>query len=973
MESLKLYSRKITAQKYLKESQILCNYDIKKYFICDSYSKFLGIIKNSINPCFFEYISEIVNVPIYFDIEIYKEKNLKEFNEHVEIILNIQNIIKKKYEEQNYIIKSIILESHNNDKKSYHIIFRMFSKEENCPILFDNVKVLKTEISNINIFKDLINKKIIDTSVYREGVFRTIYSTKFSENRPFVKSHMSDDFDELDSFICNNIHDECLVIIENENENIENIENTENTENIGDIGNDTLQGDLDIIEPIQKDLTVANKTLIKKFVRKHYNYTNGNIRDIIINHENNCIIIALDDKFCHNVDREHKSNNQYIVIDSCSSKRKCHDLDCKDYKFTELKMTEYPKELNEIIKNVLKVNKQELELIDKAIKECKDYITENFDEAIEEIKFDKNEMVFRGNASQNGALIKMNGKCRVCEIEHQITTTGYCIKCIVCKSIYPKNQLIPVDDRYKNLNSFWMNYSQLVNNGTVNININNNYYSGEEDFNCDVQLDTRIFNNKELTKLYNQVLDGHKVIKISELISKLESDFKYANSEWFFFNGSIWKMDKESLKFKERIVSLSQHFNRIQSHYEHKKNAINSNSILVKNVKSLINKLYKPGFEDDIIKGAKIFYNDEDFIGKLNSKKHLLPFTNGVHDLLTNQFRLTTKEDYINLTVNYPCLLEMQSENQEVYKFLREVLPSKSVRDYVLKKMSECLNGDIPNTYFLMFIGDTGANGKSQLLNLMKLAMGEFGEKVEVTLLTRKRNNANEANSEKIKLLNKRFAFLSEPEDGEKINIGLLKELTGSEEIVARGLYQDSLSFVMEAKLFLACNELPEIKGEDTALWRRIRVIDFPSRFVDEPKEEGEYKIDRTLPSRMREDISWRQTFMKILLEYYYKDVKEPDEVKMKTNEYRQENNEFFNWMNENIIYSEKYEDYVELKSICELFLDKVKISSKTSSKYKKEIEKYIKEKIPNIQYEYKQLGYSSDLRPRGWANLKIV
>lgn len=634
-------------------------------------------------------------------------------------------------------------------------------------------------------------------------------------------------------------------------------------------------------------------------------------------------------------------------------------------------MSEYPKELNEIIKSVLKVNKQELELIDKAIKECKDYITENFDESIEEIKFDKNEMVFRGNASQNGTLMRMNGKCRECQIEHQITTTGYCIKCIVCKSIFPKNQLIPVDDRYKNLNSFWMNYSQLVNNGTVNININNNYY-GEEEFNCDVQLDNRIFNNKELTKLYNQVLDGHKVIKIGELISKLEVDFKYTNGEWYYFNGSIWKMDKESLEFRKKTVNLSQHFNRIQSHYEHKKNAINSNSILVKNVKSLINKLHKPGFEDEIIKGAKMYYNDEDFLGKLNSKKHLLPFTNGVHDLLTGEFRPTTKEDYINLTVNFPCLLDHQPENQEVHKFLREVIPSEGVRDYVLKKMSECLNGDIPNTYFLMFIGDTGANGKSQLLNLMKLAMGEFGEKVEVTLLTRKRNNANEANSEKIKLLNKRFAFLSEPEDGEKINIGLLKELTGSEEIVARGLYQESLSFVMEAKLFLACNELPDIKGEDTALWRRIRVIDFPSRFVDEPKEPGEYKIDRTLPSRMREDISWRQTFMKILLEYYYKDVKEPPEVKMKTNEYRQENNDFFNWMDENIVLSNKYEDYVELKTICELFLDKIKVPSKTSSKYKKEIEKYIKEKFPNNQFQYKQIPYSPDLRPRGWSNIKL-
>src|SRR6476620_4710343 len=100
-----------------------------------------------------------------------------------------------------------------------------------------------------------------------------------------------------------------------------------------------------------------------------------------------------------------------------------------------------------------------------------------------------------------------------------------------------------------------------------------------------------------------------------------------------------------------------------------------------------------------------------------------------------------------------------------------------------------------------MFIGSEGANGKSQLLNLMKLTMGEFGEKVEVSLLTRKRSDANQANTEKIKLCNKRYAFLSEPEDGEKINIGLLKELTGSEEIIARGLYEKSKTFIMETKL----------------------------------------------------------------------------------------------------------------------------------------------------------------------------
>jgi phage/plasmid-associated DNA primase len=250
----------------------------------------------------------------------------------------------------------------------------------------------------------------------------------------------------------------------------------------------------------------------------------------------------------------------------------------------------------------------------------------------------------------------------------------------------------------------------------------------------------------------------------------------------------------------------------------------------------------------------------------------------------------------------------------------------------------------------------------------MKATIGQLGEKVEVTLLTRKRNNANEANTEKFKLMNKRFAYLSEPEDGEKINIGLLKELTGSEEVVARGLYQDSVSFVMEAKLFLACNELPEIKGEDSALWRRIRVVDFPSRFVDEPSQENEYPIDRTLPARMREDVTWKQTFMNILLEYYSKNVPEPQEVQMSTNQYKEDNNLMFTWLNENVVKDSN--SCLQLKDVCELFTGK-KADNLLKSRIKKDIEKWIKETHADVKWEYQDSRYNN-IKYRGWKHLKI-
>ncbi len=948
---MKVFAKKATAVKYLKPGQIICNDNIKKYFILENYKQFEKLITSNSTPMYYEFIQEDAFVNLFFDIEIYKDKNEDLYEGDSALLELLKATVNQQFADIGLTCKFIILESHKHDvKKSYHVIVRANDARGNA-MYIKGVKQLKPYISTL--FPDLVEQKVIDVSVYREGLFRTIQSTKQDENRPLVKNVQSDEFDFTETFVtcCPGADDTNVIAVS------KLITTTQPREKFQD-NNEVVK------QPVQKELTEKDKEVIRKFVRRSYKYRNKDIRDIILNHELNCINVNLFDTFCFHIDREHRSNHQYIVIDTYSSKQKCHDLDCNEFKHNEIQISNFPKELNEIILKCLKVNKREQELIERAIQDCKDYITNNFDENIEEIQFDRQEMVFKGNASNTNMMV-IRGACTSCKLEHHITNTGYCLKCSVCNTIYPKNQLIPVDDRYKNLNNFWMNYTQLVNNGTLNININN-FYGGEEEFSCDIQLDNSIFRNKELTKLYNQILDGHKVVLLSELMSKLEVDFKYTGGEWYFFNGSIWKHDKESLEFRKRTVKLSTNFSRIQSYYESKKAGDNSNGSIIKNIKSLVNKLHKTGFEDEIIKGAKMYYNDEEFIKNLNSKKHLVPFSNGVYDLLENKFRKTTKEDYVNLTVNFDYKPDVR--NAEAVDFIHKVLPNVSVRDYVLKKMSECLNGDIPNTNFLMFIGD-GANGKSQLLNLMKLTIGELGEKVEVTLLTRKRNNANEANTEKIKLMNKRFAFLSEPEDGEKINIGLLKELTGSEEIVARGLYQEAVSFVMEAKLFLACNELPEIKGEDTALWRRIRVIDFPSRFLDDPKDNNEYKIDRTLPSRMREDITWRQTFMNMLLEYYNKDVPEPNEVKVKTNEYRQENSDLFCWLEANVVPDDN--SVVELKDICDLYVGRVTTKQEKTS-FKRQIEKWVKEKHKHLESNCKYSKHNG-IKYNGWKGLAFV
>ena len=461
----------------------------------------------------------------------------------------------------NVTTKCIILESHSDKKLSFHVIIRFYKDDKE--ILFENVNVLKNLYRKLNLheYKDCENKYIIDPSVYREGLFRTIYSSKPNENRPLVKSESSDDFTDIETFI--GYHNDDYSIFDVEDDIIDDIidgiidvvidrpdrpDKSERPDRSG--RHDRSQ---ELVVNIPEDLNNEDKINIRKFVQKDFHHFPNRIRDVFIDKIHNCIVIALMERYCPFLDKEHRGNNQYVVIDTSSAKQKCHNKECNEYKYNEIKLENYPKEVNEVIKKCLRVNQQELELIDHAIVECKNYINENFDKDVKEVQFDRKAMIFRGNVSDKSLVAVLKGKCPECNVEHQISDNGYCLKCKVCAAVFPKNQVIPLDDRYKQLNNFWMNYNQLVNHGTIN-NIINIYNNSEQEFSCDIKLDSGIFKNKEVTNIINQVLDGHKITMISKLLFTINKDFVYSRNNWYYFTGSIWRCDNDNIEMKKMIV-----------------------------------------------------------------------------------------------------------------------------------------------------------------------------------------------------------------------------------------------------------------------------------------------------------------------------------------------------------------------------------------------------------------------------------
>lgn len=199
-----------------------------------------------------------------------------------------------------------------------------------------------------------------------------------------------------------------------------------------------------------------------------------------------------------------------------------------------------------------------------------------------------------------------------------------------------------------------------------------------------------------------------------------------------------------------------------------------------------------------------------------------------------------------------------------------------------------------------------GGNGKSKLIELFEFAFGDYCGNMSVTLITQKRPASNACTPELLKNKGKRFITLQEPDEDEKIHVGAMKELSGGDKIQARGLHKDPIEFKPQWKIVMTSNVLPEVSANDRGTWRRIRVTEFISRFVDPEDLDDDipyqFPIDYDLSTKLKE---WPEAFMSILIKEYAKYKKtglvEPEEVKVNTKAYKQESDIFMQFMNESI------------------------------------------------------------------------
>lgn len=381
------------------------------------------------------------------------------------------------------------------------------------------------------------------------------------------------------------------------------------------------------------------------------------------------------------------------------------------------------------------------------------------------------------------------------------------------------------------------------------------------------------------------------------------------NTEWYEFNGIRWKKShiinlliSEELPKYYRAIKIS---DTSISHKNLQDFLVNSDKVdaNMRNqmVDNIISKLENLSFKNNII--SQIIYlfktHDEDFYKNLDSTSYLLGFKNGVYDFKSMSFRDGIQSDYITFSTGYEYIdyNENCEHTKEIYTFLSQIIPNRRVLEYTLKVLGKSLIG-VPDERFYIWTGLSGANGKSTLVNFLEHTLGDYITGVDVSLLTNRRGSSSNASPDVVRLRGKRIFTFQEPEHDDKLRTGILKQYTGGDTIVARELFKAPISFKLQGTMIMCCNDLPTVTSCDGGTWRRIRVVEFKSRFCDNPVKQNEFKIDPTIKYKIK---SWRPYFMSILIHWYQKyleeGMKEPDEVKKATNKYKVDNdkfNEFF-------------------------------------------------------------------------------
>lgn len=389
-------------------------------------------------------------------------------------------------------------------------------------------------------------------------------------------------------------------------------------------------------------------------------------------------------------------------------------------------------------------------------------------------------------------------------------------------------------------------------------------------------------------------------------------------NKWYHFEKHRWQKIEEtqtlSIKLSEE---LSLKFLKLASTYYNKSTDLKGMQAdmykgRADNLKKLSDKLKDVRYKERILKACKEIFYVKDFDKSLDQNNYLVGFNNGIYDLEARVFRPGTPDDLVSKSTGYDYKVYNRDDQliKDLEKFLRSIQPDDDMYLYVMAYCASHFEGSNSDQKFMIWTG-SGGNGKGRLVYLMENTFGEYSGSLQPTAITEKRNSSAGASPDIADQIGVRSICIQEPNSADNLNLGFVKQITGEDTLQVRALYSDPFKLKPQFKLVLCCNKLPQIpEGGEGGTWRRIRVVDFSQKFVENPSGPGEQKADNDINNKIK---NWFQGFAWLLLNVFYPKYKEkgiegltPERVKLSTEKYKCDSNVYIEFINEYVVFEER-------------------------------------------------------------------
>lgn len=335
---------------------------------------------------------------------------------------------------------------------------------------------------------------------------------------------------------------------------------------------------------------------------------------------------------------------------------------------------------------------------------------------------------------------------------------------------------------------------------------------------------------------------------------------------WLVWDGQRWMLDAGALRVQELAKSavLALHDEAKEALRRGEDGAHKALAGLARSSASQIDKVVK------LARSApEVMVLSKD----LDAHPYLLNCTNGTVDLRTGELRPHDPADLITKLTDR-AYLGQEWRGGEFERMLERVLPDPEIRAYVQRLAGYTLIGEL-REHVMVFLEGPPRTGKSTFVEALRRALGDYAVTAPVELFLQGRSGPR---YEMAQVRGARLVAMAEFDEQARVNVSLVKQVTGGDALSAREIYGKAFTFKPQAIFWVSTNHFPWV-GSDAAAWARVRRVPFNVSFLGEE--------DVALPERIARDPAVLAWAVEGCVEYCRMGLADPVSVLVATDDMR--------------------------------------------------------------------------------------